>query len=209
MANEKIYEHIREAIATGALQPDTRLVEADLMARYSASRPAVRQALLRLEHEGLVEQRKNSSARVRLIGRQEALEIYQARSLIESQAAKLAAARITDSQIDALDSMAEQAAQCAPAEALMFETRFHQAILEIAGDGTLQRLHASLHGHFLRYHHYTQLITDWSANSPCEHRAIVEALRRHDGLRAAEAMRDHLDRLTATLERVFDRYSDG
>lgn len=204
MANESIYEQLREAIASGELQPHTRLVESDLMARYDASRPAVRIALVRLEQEGLIEQRKNSSARVRLIEREEALEIYRARALLESHAAKLAAARIDEDSLAALESLIGQAETAAPSETVTFETRFHRMIMDIAGDGTLNRLHASLHGHLLRYHHTTKLVQDWSQNSPCEHRAIVTALRNRDGEAAAAAMREHLDRLTGVLEQSFD-----
>ncbi|MBC2666681.1 GntR family transcriptional regulator [Novosphingobium flavum] len=205
MGNETVYESLRTAIASGELQPNMRLVESDLMAQYGASRPAVRNALLRLETEGLVEQPKNTSARVRMVGPDEAIEIYQARSLLESHAASLAATRATPEQLAELEALIERAEAGSPTETLSSETQFHQKILEIAGDGTIKRLCGSLHGHLLRYHHYTKLVQDWSAHSPCEHREILEALRASDAAAAARAMRKHLDRLTEILRQALTK----
>ena len=204
MANDTIFDELRGAIASGEVRPLTRLVESDLMERYDASRPAVRAALLRLEQEGLVEQRKNMSARVRLIERDEAIEIYQARALLESHAAGIAATKITDAEIAELEALIENAEANAQSERVRFETEFHQKILEIAGDGTIKRLQNSLHGHLLRYHHYTRMVRDWSAESPAERREILDALRAHDPAAASTAMRRHLDRLTDILKRTLD-----
>ena len=74
------YEQLRAAIVSGELQPNERLVEADLSARLGAGRSAVRTALTRLAQEGLIEQERNRGARVRKIGKEEAIQIYEARA---------------------------------------------------------------------------------------------------------------------------------
>lgn len=204
MSNENTYEQIREAIATGELRPLTRLVEADLCERYGATRPAVRVALIRLEQEGLIEQEKNRSARVRQVSPEEAIEIYQARALLESYAAGIAAGKITAEEIAYLETLIIQAETASVHDAVIPETAFHQKILDIAGHNTVIRLCGSLHGHLLRYHHYTKLVQDWADGSPCEHRQILEALRAGNQQQAESSMRSHLNRLTDILKQTLD-----
>lgn len=204
MSGDQAYELIRDAIASGELQPRTRLVEVDLMARFELSRPAVRVALVRLEQEGLIEREKNQSARVRLVKPEEAIEIYEARALLEGEAAGIAARKVTAEELDELEALIRAAESCGRSEAVVPETAFHRRILEIAAHRTIIRLCESLHGHLLRYHHYTSLVEEWSAQSPCEHRAILAALRSGDSAAATATMRSHLDRLTALLKRQFE-----
>ena len=66
MSHASVHDELRAAIATGAILPNERLIESELMERFEAGRPAVRIALVRLEQEGLVEQERGHSARVRL-----------------------------------------------------------------------------------------------------------------------------------------------
>ena len=57
MSNASVFDDLREAIAVGAIGPGESLIEADVMQRFDAGRPAVRVAIARLEQEGLVEQK--------------------------------------------------------------------------------------------------------------------------------------------------------
>ena len=85
------YEQLRDAIVSGRLQPNERLVEADLTDSLGAGRSAVRTALARLAQEGLIEHTRNRGARVRMIGEVEAVEILEARTVLEALAARRAA----------------------------------------------------------------------------------------------------------------------
>jgi DNA-binding GntR family transcriptional regulator len=208
MSNASVYEELRAAIATGAILPNERLIESELMERFEAGRPAVRIALVRLEQEGLVEQERGHSARVRLIGRDEAIEISEARALLECYAAGAAAERATEADIDELRTLIEKSESIRDAgrvsELVDIDTQFHQKILEISANTTITRLHGGLHGHLVRHHRSTQLEQERSGASPQEHRAIVEAIAAHDPVAASTAMRAHLDRLTQVLRQVLD-----
>ena len=96
------YERLRAAIVSGELQPNERLVEADLSSRLGAGRSAVRTALTRLAQEGLIEQERNRGARVRKIGKEEAIQIYEARAALEALAARRAAQNATAADADSL-----------------------------------------------------------------------------------------------------------
>src|ERR1700712_3167674 len=84
---------VRDGIMQGRYAPGQRLPEADLVSMYSASRGAVRTALVHLENEGIVERERNRGARVRPISLQEAVEITEARAVVEGLCAAKAAVR--------------------------------------------------------------------------------------------------------------------
>src|SRR3712207_5403365 len=98
------YLRLREAIVHGELAPNQRLVEADVSSMFHLPRGAVRSALLRLEHEGLVEREPHRGARVRQITEQEAVEILQTRAVLEGLAARHAAMNRTQGDAAELES---------------------------------------------------------------------------------------------------------
>src|ERR1700753_3291531 len=88
-------DRLREAIVTGGLQPNERLVERELARYVGVSRVLIRAALVRLEHEGLVEHERHRGARVRLVSEGEAVEILETRAVLEGLAARVGGARGT------------------------------------------------------------------------------------------------------------------
>src|SRR4051795_13126319 len=102
MSAADAYEQLRAAIVGGRLQPNERLVEADVTRATGASRSSVRTALVRLAQEGLVEHERNRGARVRLVGEEEAAEVLDARMVLEGLAARNAAAHATPREVDEL-----------------------------------------------------------------------------------------------------------
>src|SRR5690349_18090066 len=91
MTDEECYTQLREAIRRGEFQPNERLIEMDLAHSLGAGRAAVRTALARLEQEGLVQRERYRGARVRLISETEAIEILEARAVLEGLAVRHAA----------------------------------------------------------------------------------------------------------------------
>ena len=79
----RVEDRLRDAIVTGRFQPSERLVEVDVARELGVGRSAVRTALARLEHEGLVEHERHRGARVRLVGAREAVEILETRAVLE------------------------------------------------------------------------------------------------------------------------------
>src|SRR6059058_4597460 len=91
-------DRLREAIVTGRFQPSERLIEADVARELGVGRSAVRTALARLEHEGLVEH-------VRLVGTLEAVEILEVRAVLEALAARHAAANAGREDVEDLEAI--------------------------------------------------------------------------------------------------------
>jgi len=96
------YEDLRKAIVSGELLPGERLLEEDLSARFGLGRAAVRMALVRLEHDGLVQRERHRGARVRRVSESEAVEILEARAALEGLAARHAALNADDAAVGTL-----------------------------------------------------------------------------------------------------------
>jgi DNA-binding GntR family transcriptional regulator len=198
-----LFEQLREAIATGELHSNERLVEAELVEKYGSSRSAVRTALVRLEQAGLVEHVRNRGAKVRLIKVDEAIEIYEARAVLEALAAAKAAERATPPDHDELRALLSSIDGHLVGEDLDAASddnaALHSAIIRISGQGTIARLVAGLNPHLVRFQYRTLLQPDRPRLSLDEHRAIVEAIVAGDPDAAEAAMRSHLALVTETL----------
>ena len=96
---EEAYKKLREAIVRGQLAPDDRLVTRRLTKFFGVSRTPVREALTRLEHEGLVVSSLHRGYCVRRPSLAEARQVYEVRQVVEGLAGKLAALRATDEEI--------------------------------------------------------------------------------------------------------------
>jgi DNA-binding GntR family transcriptional regulator len=201
--SQETYELLREAIVTARLQPNERLVEADLMQLLRASRSSVRTALVRLAQEGLVEHEPNRGAKVRLVDEQEAAEILESRMVLEGLAARYAAQNATKQQVAELRTILKQMRSLLdagdPLGASDLNARLHALLLEIAGHRTVSRLVATLNSQLVRFQYRTILAPGRAEQSHAEHRAIVDAVAEGDADAAEQAVRDHLLSVAETL----------
>jgi DNA-binding GntR family transcriptional regulator len=197
------YDWLRAAITEGRLQPNERLVEADLVRATGASRTAVRTALVRLTQEGLVEHERNRGARVRMVGAGEAVEILQARAVLEALAARGAASHASGEDVAALRAiLGEMRARLDAGDLIGASERngaLHARVLELSGNATAQRLVRSLNSQLVRFQYRTILVPGRAERSYAEHTAIVEAVASGDPDAAEAAMRDHLSHVTEAL----------
>ena len=177
-------DRLREAIVTGRFQPSERLVETEVARELGVGRSAVRTALARLEHEGLVEHERHRGARVRLINAREAVEILEVRAVLEGLAARHAAANATPDDIEDLGAiLAEMRLRLDAGDLLGASDQnalLHGRILEIAGHTTVARLIATLKYQLVRFQYRTILLPGRSERSFSEHSRIVRAIAAAD-----------------------------
>lgn len=199
------YDALRSAIVSGDIAPDARLVEADVSATFGMSRGAVRTALIRLEQDGLVVREPHRGARVRKVSNQEAVEILQARAVLEGLAARQAAERIDGAGKEHLAACLARQRELLELGDLLgasdANADLHAALLELSGHGTAQRLIHALHAQTVRYQYRTILIPGRSAASVDEHMAIVEAVIGGRPDDADAAMRRHLLNVAQSVRR--------
>lgn len=201
--SQRAYEQLQAAIIDGKLQPNERLVETDLVRMLSASRSAVRTALVRLTQEGLVEHEPNRGAKVRLIDEHEAAEILESRMVLEGLAARYAARHATNADLTELEAILSEMRRLLDDGDLLgasgLNAKLHARLLEIAQHGTVSRLVSTLSSQLVRFQYRTILQPGRAEQSHTEHRAIVEAVASADPDAAEQAMRAHLGHVVEAL----------
>jgi DNA-binding GntR family transcriptional regulator len=200
------YAALHAAIVSGALNPGERLIEEELAERLGHSRGAVREAILRLGHEGLVVRERNRGARVRRLTLEEAIEILEARAALESLAAGHAAQRRTERDAAELGALVEEMeALHRVGELLAASERnafMHRRILEISGHKVARDVCGRLNSQMVRFQFRTVLAPGRPQRSLAEHRQIVGAIAEGDRDAAERAMRTHLTSVADTLRTV-------
>jgi DNA-binding GntR family transcriptional regulator len=202
-ASRRAEDRLRDEIVRGRLQPNERLIESDLARFLGVSRTVVRAALTRLEHEGLVEHERNRGSRVRFVELSEAVEIQEARAVLEGLAARLAAQRATPEDVESLRAILGDMQRLRQADDLIGvsdeNAKLHRRLLEISGHATASRLIATLNSQIVRFQYRTILLPGRSELSAAEHAAIVDAIAAGDGDAAEDAMRAHLSHIADAL----------
>jgi DNA-binding GntR family transcriptional regulator len=197
------YGTLHREIVAGELSPGERLVEEELAERLGVSRGAVRAALLKLDHDGLVVRERNRGARVRRVTLEEAIEILEARAALESLAAGYAALRRTDAELAELQALTTDMSRLhAAGELLAMSERnatLHRRILEISHHTVALDICSRLHSQIVRFQFRTILAPGRSPRSLSEHTAIVTASATSDRRTAERTMRKHLDNVTRAL----------
>ncbi len=198
-----VADRLRADILTGALPPGERLVELALAERYGVGRAAVRAALVELDGEGLVQREANRGATVRRVSLTEAIEITEARGVLEGLIARLAAERATDderAELTAIVAGMEQAVdRAAVADYSELNRRFHQRLREISRHQVSQELVDNLRNRAVHHQYRLSMVPGRPQESLEQHRAVATAVAAGDGAAAEAAMREHLASVVAVL----------
>lgn len=196
-------EVLRDRILSGELPGGSRLGEVELARELGMSRTPVRQALLRLAAEGLVDIASNRGARVIARSDSELEYVFEMRARLEGLAARRAAVRATDEQIELLDKIAHELAEHSRADRMDAVTRlnsqFHGTLIEIADSSTLASGVAGLLHASVLARTQGSFDADAKERSNNHHLEIVAALRAHDPDWAESVMRSHLLSARASL----------
>lgn len=195
--NTSPYALLKASIIAGDFTPGGALVESALARRYDVSRTPIREALRRLESEGLVE-RIGARLQVREYQPEEMLDLYEVRSFLEEAAAKTAARRHTQMDLVLIErahaAMREMdVASATPAELAEANRTFHERIWDAAHSAALRDFLDRILVHFIRYPGTTLASPGrWEAVL-AEHDALVEAIRARDADAAARISSEHME----------------
>lgn len=197
---------IRADIIAGAFAPGQRLVEAELCARYGASRATVRAALAELDHEGLVERIAHRGARVRTVSLAEAIHITEVRMVIEGLCARKAAESITDEQIPDLREigyrMEESVVAGDPLSYRSLNVRLHDTIRSIAEQPVAESMLNRLLARNVRHQFRLALVPGRPQVSLSEHLAIIDEVCAKEPEASERAMRRHIESVIRALQAV-------
>jgi DNA-binding GntR family transcriptional regulator len=189
LKSQTIYRALRERILSNEIVSGTRLVLRQLANAYDTSDIPVREALRMLERDGLVEMVPYRGARVTTLTAREIEETYFIRGHLESIATGLAAERITDAEIDALDGLmvrmrAAVEVQDGPGFSDL-NREFHATIIGACGNEMLRELTMDIWQRHSGFQRVFRMVPERLAASQSEHEGIMDALRARDAKRAA------------------------
>jgi DNA-binding GntR family transcriptional regulator len=210
--SEGIARILRSEIFTGELAAGDTLPERLLAERLQVSRTPVREALIILQSEGLVELVPNRGAFVRTITADDLVEIYTLRGLLESHAARLASEHAKPEQLDAMEDaqtrLRRMQARGSAADQAMADLAFHTAVSEAAGSPFLATLVGQVLAFTVSFRANYKYPAERSQTALVEHNAIFMAIGAHDGALAERLMREHVaSSCTFALAR-FDEAAD-
>ncbi|HCA88321.1 MAG TPA: GntR family transcriptional regulator [Streptomyces sp.] len=197
---ERVYEALLELITTRALQPGQHLVESELAGHLGVSRQPVREALQRLNTDGWVDLRPAQGAFVHEPTEQEADHLLSVRTLLEAEAARLAAANSGSAGIAELEELCARGEQAVGGEdvdlTVAANAAFHAKVMELAGNVVLAELARQVDRRVRWY--YTPVARQRGKQSWIEHRQLIEAISARDERRATEIMRGHTEHTRRT-----------
>lgn len=200
-----VSERLRDDILKGTFPPGERLIELQLTERYGVGRAAIRAALVELDAEGLVRREANRGATVRRITVGEAVEITEARAVLEGLVARLAAERATDGERAGLRALIDDMAAAVDADDKLgyakLNRTLHGRIREIARHRVADDLVANLRNRAAHHQFTLALMPGRAAESLAQHGAIVDAVVAGDGEAAEAAMRAHLASVADVLRK--------
>lgn len=193
---EQVKELIIQRILDGTYPPGSRVVESQLAGEFGVSQAPVREALRDLEALRFIETAPYKGARVRDVSAEELGEIYPVRAVLEELAGRAAAPRVTDQTLAQLEE--ELAGMRAAADAgdvhaqLMHDARFHELIIEAAGNQVLLEVWGSLRIEAMTLVSVIKADSDLHAIA-ARHVPLLEALRLRDPELAGKELRDHIE----------------
>ncbi|WP_438315820.1 GntR family transcriptional regulator [Sporosarcina sp. FA9] len=201
------YEAVRTKIIELEYAPEKQLVEEELSAQLNVSRTPLRQALYRLELEGLIIKQANGRMHVAPITLVEAEEVYKVREVIEGLLAREATLNMTDEKLhqleDVLVLMKLAAEQGRIEHTIMYGSEFHSKLYALSSNQTAKRLMEQLDGQIERYRRISGYKNpEYSPILPVhEHEEIMKFIRKRNADMVEKEMRKHIMRnLTVAKE---------
>lgn len=193
----RAYDHIRQEILDARLPVGTALSEYQLAAEIGVSRTPVREALKRLEHEGLVRSVARRGTFVADLTARDIVEIYQVRLQLEAFAASVAAANmegtVVDELLSELDAAERRAAHGDIGPAREHDVHVHKRIIAATSNTRLALILSTLEDQVHRIRFRALNETARRSATLTEHRAILTAIKKRDAAGAERAMRAHLE----------------
>ncbi len=200
-----VFNTLRQAILTGELKPGERLMEIHLAEKLGVSRTPVREAIHKLELEGLVTMSPRRGAAVAQITEKSMSDVLEVRRAMDALCAELACERISDEELEQLKKACEEFEKATQTKDVKLiaqaDVNLHDIILQATGNQRLVQLVNNLSEQMYRYRF--EYIKDFSQHENLveEHRMIYEGLLERDKERASKAAKLHIDNQKKTIIR--------
>lgn len=196
---EIVYEQLKMQILTGKIIPGTRMMEVELADEMGVSRTPVREAIRKLEKEGLVTIEPRRGAYASDISVKDMVDTLEVREDLEGLAAALAAERMSEGQIEELRQINQgysEAIKNSDTEKIIeYDELFHKHIVSCSGNKTLIQLSETVQELALRFRYLYYDDFSRYENMPVEHKQIIEAITSGDAERTRQTADNHVKKL--------------
>lgn len=209
-----IFETLRKAIISGDIKPGERLMEVSLAEQMGVSRTPVREAIRRLEAEGLVTMTPRKGTHVSELSVKDIMDVLEVRTVLDQLATSLAAKRMQPAQIKALELIHKQ--YIANVEknniegAIRKDVEFHDVIYAASGNPRLVAVASSLREHVYRFRVLYMKDNLIAENVLHEHEEILEALKSAQEQRASQLAEKHIkNQMDSIIKTVNENVQHG
>jgi DNA-binding GntR family transcriptional regulator len=198
-----VFEHLRAAIISGALKPGERLMELQLAEDMGVSRTPVREAIRKLELEGLVSMVARRGAYVSDLSIRDIAETFEVRAALESLAAGLAAERIVPEELERLERILVEIGTCEQQGTIErmveLDEEFHALLFAATRNSRLSQIISNLREQIARFRR-SSLSTPGRIKAVFqEHKSIVEAISDRNSSLAQALAREHIENAEHSL----------
>jgi DNA-binding GntR family transcriptional regulator len=211
-ARGPVYERLRNAIISLEMEPGRRLSENELAEWLGVSRTPIREALVRLRDDRLVEIVPQLGTFVAPISEAAVSDAQFVREALECAAIRLAAERVTDDDIAALKGILRRQRELRDASDFgrfyVLDDEFHAALCGLSGHGFAWSLVQRANGHLNRVRRLSLPQPRYMREMVAEHRLVVDALARRDPDGAEAALRHHLGMVLSALDDIRREHPD-
>ena len=196
LMRDDVYDRLRDEILSCTLQPGAPIHEQELAQRFEVSKSPIRDALLRLQEQNLVEVLPRKGYRVRPISLTDAVEMYEMRALYERECALRVIDNASEETLASLDEFRKMPRGLDLPKWIAYNRRFHLAVAAICGNSRLARAASDIIEQFDRL----TLVSLRGAEAPLrletfvdEHGTIIDALQARDKRAVGALVREHVD----------------
>jgi DNA-binding GntR family transcriptional regulator len=192
--SEFVFASLRDAIWDGRFAPGERIPEEEIARSLGVSRTPVREALRRLQERGMLTVGAGRSLVVAELSKQQVLELYAMREILEGSAARFAARHANEAEIDMLHGLLGELDKHRddPRLLVSLNRRFHRAVCDAAHNRYLIATLDGMHDALALLNSNTFRVPNRRSETDAEHRRIVRAIERRDPDEAEKAARDHV-----------------
>jgi DNA-binding GntR family transcriptional regulator len=198
LLREHVYVGIKNAIIGGEFEPGKRLIEEKLAEDMKTSRTPVREAIQKLEKEGLIYRLPRGGFAVKGVTEEEVDEVFGLRGILEGYAGFLATERMDEEEISALEEIITREEECLqdmnPDEFIRLDSEFHDALYKAAKNTRLYNLLHDLRDYMYRYRVIIQRYQRKAHLAVQDHKEMIASIRNKNARQVEKLVRKHMTR---------------
>jgi DNA-binding GntR family transcriptional regulator len=206
---EHVFESLKQAIIRGKISANEWLVESHIAETLGISRTPVREAIHKLEREGLVERQPRGGFTVLGLNRNDIEETFGLRSVLEGYAARLAAVKHKTFELKSLEKKIEEFQRALDQKKMdllpAINTEFHDLLYGLSKSPKLINMISGLRDQIYRYREMILKEQKFASTSNLDHRKMLKYIRKRDAEGAERAVKDHILRGREMVLKEYDK----